>query len=273
MAISIDIPEQLLCGIGNEKKIARITATHAGIICGMADFLQEAQKLGLHVVWHLPDGASVDAGGKIAELSGAPLELVCGEDRLLGYLGKSSGVATAAHNARLQARKIRVVCGGWKKIRPENRAVLRTAAEIGGLDTRILTRPFIYLDKNYLRIFGCVARAMQAAIAIPDRAVVIQVRGETGDIAEEAVTAAEYGAAVVMVDTGKLEDLRKCSRALQKKQLRPQVELSFAGGVNIQDLSSLQDEDVDVVDIGRVILDAPMLDLRYDIIDRENGIL
>jgi nicotinate-nucleotide pyrophosphorylase (carboxylating) len=47
--------------------------------------------------------------------------------------------------------------------------------------------------------------------------------------------------------------------------MRSKVKLAFGGGVKLSDLPKLQDEDLDIVDMGRAILDAPLLDLRYDV--------
>ena len=36
-------------------------------------------------------------------------------------------------------------------------------------------------------------------------------------------------------------------------------------------LEDLQQEDIDFVDIGRAILDAPLTDFRYDVVKKERG--
>ena len=262
----VDVPVQLLSSIKTDKICAAITTTQAGVISGVEGFLQAANRLDLCVEMHLPEGALLEPQAVISRVIGTPLQIVAGEDCLLGYLAKPSGVATAAFKAKTKAGKIRVVCGGWKKILSENKVVLRKAAETAGLDSRILNVPFIYLDKNYVRIFGSIPKAIEAALDIRGRAVVVQLKGETTAIEKEAILAAQAGASVIMVDTGNILDLRKCSQVLKEEGFRDKVELSFAGGVKLEDLDSMKQEDVDVIDMGRVILDAPMLDLRYDII-------
>jgi len=92
------------------------------------------------------------------------------------------------------------------------------------------------------------------------------LRGETGPIAEEAITVARYRAQVLMVDTGHITDLRMVSKALKQEGLRKQVQIAFAGNIRLSDLEYLQNEDLDIVDMGRAILDAPLLDFRYDVV-------
>jgi len=143
---------------------------------------------------------------------------------------------------------------------------IRKAALDGGIDVRILRKPFVYLDKNYVRMLGGIKRAIQAALPL-ERPVVIQVRGETDRISNEAVEAAETGAKVIMVDTGRQEDAGDVTRALKEKDLRRRVRVAFAGNIALEDLGSINRLGLDVVDIGYAILDAPCLPMRFDVID------
>jgi len=141
----------------------------------------------------------------------------------------------------------------------------RAALKAGGVHPRILRQPFLYLDKNYIRIFGSLSKALEATRLLPGRTVVAQLRGETSPIAEEAITAATHGVHVLMVDTGRIRDLRAVARATRKEGFREQVQIAFAGGLTLGDLDNLRHEDLDIVDIGRAILDAPLLDFRLDV--------
>jgi len=129
---------------------------------------------------------------------------------------------------------------------------------------------FLYLDKNYIRIFGSLFKALEAAHFFPARPVVVQLHSETHLIGEEALAAARSGVQVVMVDTGRVCDLREVSETLRQEDLRQHVQLAFAGGLTLSDLDSLQNEDLDIVDIGRAILDAPLIDFCYDVVSVED---
>ena len=96
--------------------------------------------------------------------------------------------------------------------------------------------------------------------------IIVQIKGETGTIAEESIVAAKSGANVVMVDTGNFEHLRIASHALTKIGLRSEVQIAFAGNIRLHDLDSLSQFDLDIVDIGYSILDAPCLPMRFDVI-------
>lgn len=265
----INVPEILLANVPKRPMRAEITVNEAGIMHGIEALTTKARDLGLEVIAHVGSGDSIAKGQRIASLQGDPMSIITGEDHLLGPISKASGIATMARRAVEQAGNIRVVSGGWKKIPQEMKETARAALQSGGVGMRLLDQPFLYFDKNYLRVFGSVTAMLKAAVALPDRAVSVQIRGETAPIGDEAVEAALGGAKVVMVDTGKIADLRACSRQLKDAGLRDGVKLAFAGEVRVADLLVLRREDVDIVDIGKAILDAPLLDFRYDVIKEQ----
>jgi len=266
---AVDVPQVLFGEMIQKVVRAEIVPTERGVVVGTEELEQHARALGLRITVYVHSGSEVQAGKRIALVTGNPVQVVRGEDILLGIISKVSGVATAAREAVRKAGSIKVVCGGWKKMPLKLKQELRMALKMGGAHMRICTEPFIYLDKNYIRIFGSLPKAIDAARLLPGRAIVIQLRGDTGPIEEEALIAARYGSQVIMVDTGHLDDVRSVSRALQKRGLRRKVQLAFAGGIKLDDLEKLCHEDLDIVDIGRAILDAPLMDFCYNTVKME----
>lgn len=265
-ANAIDVPGALLRQVAEKRFRAEIVSTEGAVIVGVEELAAAAETLELEIVIHVTSGMDIAAGQVVAAVTGDPLQIVRGEDKLLSLIGKASGVATAARRAVQNAGRIKVVCGGWKKIPSAVKQLLRSAVMAGGAKVRMLSEPFVYLDKNYIRIIGSLSKAVQVAKTLPDRAMVVQLRGETAPIGQEAIIAAGYGAKIVMVDTGDIADVRRVSENLRQAGLRENVKIAFAGGVLLGDLENLQQEDVDVVDIGRAILDAPLTDFRYDVV-------
>ena len=262
-----DIRDRIFKNEKNTRVIAVITSTVPGVIVGIEDLKKKATEIGIKVLYTVEEGSEVKPGDVIAKIEGTPKLIAIAEDTLLGIISKPSGVATVARTAvDLVRGKITIVSGGWKKVPPEIKYKLRNAASIGGVKTRITEHPFVYLDKNYVRIFGGIKEALEAVKSLPGTKA-IQIRGETKDIGEEAIEAVLAGADIIMVDTGKIEDLRKVTTILREKGLREKVKVAFAGGITLSQITSMRNEDVDILGIGRAIVDAPLLDVRLDVIE------
>jgi len=258
--------EKIFHGIRHHRLKASLSSKGNGCLAGVPFAQRAAEILGLEAVWKKSSGMAVEKGEEIAQFVGMPQQIVKIENLVIGLISKPSGIATAAQKAQKAAEgKIRLVSGGWKKHPFLIKELIWEAVAAGGIAHRIVDEPFIYLDKNYVRIFGGISQALKAA-ASSSFVKVIQLRGEFAPIAEEAVEAIASGTQVLMVDTGSQRDLDEVLRVLRKKKTSAQAKLAFAGGIQIKDIPLLAEKGVDILDIGAAILDAPWLDLTYDVI-------
>ncbi|HEY6004313.1 MAG TPA: hypothetical protein VIV57_15665 [Anaeromyxobacter sp.] len=262
----VDLREEILRSVRGRRATAAIVTDGAGVIAGMPHAAREAEQLGLSFVEIARDGTQVVAGDEVARLVGTPLQIVRAEEVLIGALAKPSGIATRtrAFVSRTNGRP-RIVSGGWKKMPPALKEMIRSAVSTGGGQPRILPGPFAYLDKNYVELLGGIKESLAAVAHLADLAKVVQVKGRHGDLAAEACEAAEHGAAVVFVDTGRREDVARVTDALVRRGLRGRVQVAFGGGVTLGDVDALRALDLDILDVGRDIVDAPLLDMRLDV--------
>jgi nicotinate-nucleotide pyrophosphorylase (carboxylating) len=230
-----------------------------------------AQKIGLEVLTCVKDGDEIENGGIIASLKGKPKQIILSEDMLIGLVAKPSGIATAARKAvKLAGGKVTVVSGAWKKMPFQIKKIIRRALVVGGVEIRICKKPFVYLDKNYVRIFGGIEEAIKNvknAKKFENCLKVVQIRGETEPIEVEAVKAVKNGANIVFVDTGNTTDLEKVAKLLTENGLREKVKIAFGGSIKLEDIPKLCEKDVDILDVGRAIIDAPMLDISLDVVN------
>ena len=261
-----DIRENIFVDHLDRSVTAVVMAEAAGVLSGINRGRSAMESLGLTFSTIFSEGDKIHMGQEIARVMGSPVQIAMAEEQIIGALSKSSGVATAARQAKTRVNsRCRVVSGGWKKMPLEIKDLIRDAVHHGGIDQRILEDHFVYLDKNYVRILGGVRRAVQSAVSL-GREIVVQVRGETGSVEEEAVAAAQAGAGVVMVDTGQQDDLSRVIRTLATKGLRSRVKIAFAGNITLEELDTLSQMDLEAVDIGYAVLDAPCLPMRFDVI-------
>jgi nicotinate-nucleotide pyrophosphorylase (carboxylating) len=160
---------------------------------------------------------------------------------------------------------MKIVCGAWKKMPPEIKPIVREAVVCGGAAFRITDQPFLYLDKNFVRMLGGIEATLNAVAPVRDKLKVIQLKGEFGGVAQEALTAVTHGADILMIDTGGLADFEAARQALAAANLRQRVKLAFAKGVRLQDIPAMKGRGIDILDIGSEIVDAPLLDMKLDV--------
>jgi len=264
------IPDPFYGKVLGECRNRRLTAVLGsqgeGRLAGVPMAQNAAKALGIEGDWKKQNGQEVQKGEEVARFWGSAEPILKLENLVIGLIAKPSGIATAAAKAVHAADgRVRLVSGGWKKHPFPIREMVREAVTAGGMGQRISDQPFLYLDKNYVRIFGGIGQTLRA-VAAERAAKVIQVRGEFAPIAEEAREAIRHGAEVVMVDTGSWEDLDKVLQVVKGEKPSSGVQTAFAGGIRIEEIPALAQKGVDILDIGAAILDARWLELSYDVL-------
>ena len=269
-----DIRDRIFESISGHRFAAALVAAEDGIVAGVSGALAEAMTIGCTAHPVVVDGESVSAGARLMELIGSPKELAMAEECVIGALAKPSGIATAARRlVDAAGPDLQVVAGGWKKMPGPLREMVRHAAAVGGAHPAIDEAPFLYLDKNYVRMFGGVAATLKAVAPMTGYRKVIQIGGDGLPLEEETRTAVNCGASTIFVDTGDLDDLRLVIGVLVELSARERVRVAFGGGIQLEHIDDLVRLGVDALCIGRAIVDAPLLDMRMVIGNPEQAVL
>ena len=266
-----DIRDSIFESISGKSVRAAITVTHEGIICGVNRACELAENLGIGAMANVTDGMFVHPGDAVMLVTGSPKDIALAEDSLIGAMSKVSGIATAARAAvDSAAGRVSIVSGSMKKLPAELKDQIRHAVVTGGAAPRIADVPFVYLDKNYIRMFGGVARTLQATASF-DCVRAVQLRGELEPIEAEARAAVSGGAGILMIDTGSRSDISRVLGVLYADGTRGRVKVAFSGNINLSDISDLSSSGVDILCIGHDIADAPLLDMKLDVISVEDA--
>ncbi|WP_029117486.1 hypothetical protein [Mycobacterium sp. URHB0044] len=256
--VQTDPRETIFAGIAERVFTAALIADDEGIVSPVAAAAESLQDLGLRIDFALREADHVRPGDEIIRFRGTPMQIALAEERVVGLLAKASGIATATRRFVDRANgSPRIVSGAWKKLPVSVKDTIRSAIMAGGAEPRIATWPFVYLDKNFVTMLGGVDATLAAVAEMAGHRKVIQL-----DDPELVVAAVHGGADVVFIDTGKLGDAAIASRELCGAGVRGRVELAFGGGVRLEDIDELKRLEVDTVDVGRAIVDAPLLDMH-----------
>jgi len=260
-----DIRDVIFAAIENDEYTACLTSEAEGVVSGIERLKAALAERNVAASFYKKDGETVAAGERILLLNGTPKTIAVAEEFVVGMLSKPSGIATAARRAVSKAGGMRIVSGAWKKMPPEIKHIVREAVSHGGAYFRIIDEPFVYLDKNFVRMLGGIKETLLAVKAMTEIKA-IQVKGDIGDIAGEACVAAEFGAGIIMVDTGSIDDFRAVNTKLKAAGYRGKVKLAYAKGITLQSIAELQTENIDILDIGGQIIDASLLDMKFDVV-------
>jgi nicotinate-nucleotide pyrophosphorylase (carboxylating) len=261
-----DLRAEILKNAGGKRIAAVIIADDQGILSGVHGVKEEAERLGLSLESILEEGRSVEKGEEIAKISGTPVKIALAEDVLMGLISKPSGIATAARRFVDKAgQRPKIVAGAWKKMPGSLKEMIRNAVATGGASYRISDAPFIYLDKNYVKMLGGIKESLEAVAHLEGYQKVLQLKNGNNDIISEALEAVEYGAAIVFIDTGQVSHVKKVIDRLNQTGMRDKVKIAFGGGVSLEHINELKVLDIDILDIGRQIIDAPLLDMKMEI--------
>ena len=263
-----DIRDDIFRSVAMRQVIVSIIADDEGIVVGTDAVRQAANELELSIDSLLDEGSPVSNGDEIGRLSGTPKQVAVAEERLIGLMAKPSGIATAARRFVEKAgKRPEIVSGAWKKMPTSEKEMIRRAIITGGARYRICQEPFIFLDKNYVKMLGGVSESLRAVADLNGHLRVVQLKGFYGDIALEACEAVEHGADIVFIDSGNHDDLKRVGEKLRQSGLRDRVRIAFGSGIRLEDIESLKSMDVDILDVGREIVDAPLLDMRLEVVE------
>lgn len=261
-----DIRDLIFFKVKRKKYLVHIISQGSGILSGTKYFKYSCKKLGLQLLECRESGERIYPFDNIASFYGRPKQIAQAEEELIGWIAKASGIATAAWKAKsIAGRRLHVVSGAWKKMPVTIKEIVRQAIVDGGIDYHISKKPFIYLDKNYIKILGGVKEALFTVKNFNNFTKVVQLKSRGEKMIQEAIISTELGADIIMIDTGEVEDVKMIDRALQKKGLRKKIKLAFAGDIKIENLKYLRNLPLDIVDIGKAIVDAPLIDMKMDI--------
>jgi nicotinate-nucleotide pyrophosphorylase (carboxylating) len=256
------ITHELLGNVAGRHR-AVVSPTEPGLVAGMAHVVPDSigERAGLWNRLRL-DGDRVAGGEPLVEVAGTALEIMIASDHVMGVLGFAGGIAARAVAIRAAApADLALVCGAWKKLPVALKPYLRSALDVAGIGHRLVDGPFVYVDKNAVRLAGGIDAAVSAGSRLGHGPVSLQVA-----TAAQAVRAVRAGAGIVMIDSGVLSDLIEANTALRAEGLRDRVLVAFGGGVTGDDLHDVQRCGAQIVDMGRAILDAPIWDLRLEVV-------
>jgi nicotinate-nucleotide pyrophosphorylase (carboxylating) len=268
VALAEDVGDGDVTTLATVPAAARATATitqkQPGVIFGL-DAAQEAfrQLAGDVRFERLTAEGRWREGGPVARITGPARALLTGERTALNFLGRLSGVATAAARAARTVEGTGATVLDTRKTTPGLRALEKAAVRAGGASNhRFGLHDAILIKENHIAAAGGIAAAVRAArAAAPDVALELEVRD-----AVEIDEALAAGAPRLLLDNMSPEQLRAAVA-----QVAGRAELEASGGVTEQTLREVAQTGVDFVSLGALTHSASALDLSLLLSAADDG--
>ena len=244
------------------KGVAKIYAKQKGVVAGLWLVEQVFQRVDsrISVQRLLKDGAEVNVGSVVLELSGPLSSILQGERTALNFLQHLSGIATATKRAVDQVAGLPVKIVDTRKTLPGWRALQKYAVRVGGgQNHRFGLYDAVMLKDNHLAAVGGLTEAVQRIKAQVGHMTKIEVECETIEQVQEAVTC---GVEVIMLDNMNLAEMREAVQYIGQRAI---VEAS--GGMGEDRLREVAETGVDLISIGALTHSVQALDFSLDLGD------
>lgn len=252
-----DVTSNHILGAGQRTEV-EIVAKSAGVLAGrpVADAVFRKMDETLQINWLLNDGAKLEPGTVVAEVTGLAHSIMAAERVALNFLQHLSGVATqtAAFVEACAPHGVQLLC--TRKTIPNLRAVQRYAVAVGGGN---LHREGLYdailIKTNHCKLVGGIGEAVRRSKARSTMEVEVEVR-----TLEEMRAAAEAGAERVLLDNA---DLATVEEAVKTK---PEgVFLEVSGGVSLDTVGDIAALKPDAISVGRITHSVAAVDLALHV--------
>jgi nicotinate-nucleotide pyrophosphorylase (carboxylating) len=252
-----DVTSNHILGAG-QRTTAEIIAKSAGILAGrpVADAVFHKMDPTLEIDWLLDDGAKLEPGTVVAEISGLAHSIMAAERVALNFLQHLSGVATqtAAFVDACAPHGVQLLC--TRKTIPNLRAVQRYAVAVGGGN---LHREGLYdailIKTNHCKLVGGIGEAVKRSKARSTMEVEVEVR-----TLDEMREAAEAGAERVLLDNADLATVEEAVRT------KPEgVFLEVSGGVSLDTVGAIAALKPDAISVGRITHSVTAVDLALHV--------
>ncbi|HSL74055.1 MAG TPA: carboxylating nicotinate-nucleotide diphosphorylase [Ilumatobacteraceae bacterium] len=206
------------------------------------------------------DGALVEPGTKIAEVSAPTRLLLTAERTALNLVCHLSGVATSTRRWVDALQGTSAVVRDTRKTTPGLRALEKYAVRCGGgTNHRMGLSDMALVKDNHVAAAGGITEAYRRVRDL-EATIPVEIEVDSLDGLREAITA---GADEVLIDNFTLDDMREAVTI--RNEMNPAVRLEASGGLTVESARAVAATGVDLIAVGELTHSARILDIGLDL--------
>lgn len=208
----------------------------------------------------IADGAIVDAGTKLAEVTAPTRLLLTAERTALNLLCHLSGVATSTRRWADALAGTDAVVRDTRKTTPGLRALEKYAVRCGGgANHRMGLSDMALVKDNHVVAAGGIAAAFDRVRSLQD-SIPVEIEVDSLDGLREAIAA---GADEVLIDNFTPEQMREAVAV--RNELDATIRLEASGGLTLDSAREVAATGVDYIAVGELTHSARVLDIGLDL--------
>lgn len=255
-----DLTAQLLPA--DQAAKARVITRENAVIAGRPWFDACFRSLDhvCQIDWRVSEGDSVDANTVLVEITGLARALLTAERPALNFLQTLSAVATATRPYVDAVRGTHAAILDTRKTLPGLRVAEKYAVRVGGgQNQRLGLFDGILIKENHIAAAGGIAEALEAAFALADDSVSVQIEVENLDQLELALSA---GAPLILLDNFSLPQLRRAVHITRGRAL-----LEASGNISQANVREIAETGVQRISIGALTKHIRAVDLSMRLVE------
>jgi nicotinate-nucleotide pyrophosphorylase (carboxylating) len=243
---------------------AIIIARQAGVIAGLAVAVATFRELdqGVSVETLLEDGAVVQPGQVLAQISGPARSVLSAERVALNFLGHLSGISTLTAQCvrALEGTDARIL--DRRKTTPGLRSLEKEAVRLGGgQNHRFNLSDGVLIKDNHIKAAGGIAQAISLARLQAPHLLKIEIECETLIEVSESL---EAGADVILLDNMPVDTMHRAVEFIRSMSQKVLIEASGSIGTNPVKLAAVAATGVDFISLGAITHSAPQFDVSLE---------
>lgn len=216
----------------------------------------------LNVAVHIIDGTKVNSGDKVATISGRVAGILKAERTALNILQRLSGIASQTANFVARTRGFGVKVADTRKTTPGLRKLEKYAVRVGGgYNHRFGLDDGLLIKDNHIAAQLALGKHLKDIISEAKRKAPqgFPVEVEVTSV-EEALTAAEAGADIIMLDNMKISEM-----SLAVVSLPPGIKTEASGGITLANIREVAATGVDIISVGALTHSPKALDISLEL--------
>jgi nicotinate-nucleotide pyrophosphorylase (carboxylating) len=227
---------------------AVIRAEQGGTIAGIAEARALFEYFGIVAEQEKQDGDTVIPDDVVLTLTGSAKGILLVERPALNIIGRMSGIATETKKFAEIVSSVNPSCriAATRKTCPGFRALDKKAVLLGGGDPhRMSLSDGILIKDNHLVLVPLKTAIRAAKAGSVYRKIEVEV-----ETPEDALTAAQEGADILLLDNMTPRNVQKTLESLKRAGLRDRITIELSGGIDESTLAEYAAHDVDIISMG-----------------------